>query len=71
MPLVSPQDTLTLTIKIPRELHDLNDEIRDLAKRKGMVFDPTPALIKALEKDIDAARRELQTNTEKHISIPE
>lgn len=53
-------DTLTLNVKVPRELHDKVDDIREMAKAKGHTYDPAPALIKALEKDLAAAFKELQ-----------
>lgn len=60
MALIKKEETLTLTIKIPRKLHDEVDALRDAARKLNASYDPTPRLIKALEKDLAATRREIE-----------
>lgn len=60
MALIKKDDLLTLTIKIPRKLHDEVDAVRDAAKKINAAYDPAPRLIKALEKDLAATRREIE-----------
>lgn len=59
MSLIKKQELLTLTIRIPRELHDEVDAVRDAAKKINATYDPTPRLVKALQKDLAATRREI------------
>jgi predicted nucleic acid-binding Zn-ribbon protein len=60
MALTKKEDTLSLTVKISRELHDEVDKIRGMAKKANAVYDPTPAIEKALRKDIAATKKELE-----------
>ncbi len=60
MPIVKKAETLTLTTKIPRELHDQLDEMRKLAKDNGFDYDPADAIIKALRKDIEVSKGEIK-----------
>lgn len=61
MALIKKEETLTLLIKVPRKLHDEVDAVRAAAKKLNAVYDPTPRLIKALEKDLAAARKEIES----------
>lgn len=52
-------DKLAFSVKISRELHDDLDKMREQAKQKGAVYDPSEAVEKALRKDIAASRKAL------------
>lgn len=60
MPIVKKTETLAISFKVDRKLHDKLDQIRTLAKKNGVEYDPTDALTKALQKDIDSATDELK-----------
>jgi len=60
MPIVKKTEMLAISFKVDRKLHDKLDEIRTLAKKNGVEYDPTEALTKALQKDVDSASDELQ-----------
>lgn len=55
MALVKKEETLSFAVKIPRTLHDELDNLRAQAKAVGGIYDPVPAVIKALRKDMAAA----------------
>ena len=60
MGIVKKTETLTLSLKVPRQLHDEVDQIRALAKKHGVEYDYTDALVKALKKDIDASKSDIE-----------
>lgn len=65
MPVLKRAETLTLTTKVPRELHDQLDDMRKYAKEHGFEYDPADAIIKALRKDIDTSKSEIKEEIQK------
>lgn len=70
MPIVKKTETLALSFKIERKLHDKLDELRALAKKNGVDYDPTGALTKALQRDMDSAHADLKQMTEQEKKKP-
>lgn len=58
--LVKKDDLLSFTVRIPRQLHDELDKIREAAKTVDATYDPAPALIKALRKDITLTQKAIE-----------
>lgn len=59
MALLKAEDFLTITVKVPKELHSKLDDVKAKAKAKGFTYDPTDAIVSAIEKDIKKATKDL------------
>lgn len=58
--LVKKDETLSFSVKIPRDLHDALDKIRADAKSVDALYDPGPAVIRALRKDIASTEKAIR-----------
>ncbi len=58
--LVKKEEVLSFSFKIPRDLHDEIDNIREKAKQVQATYDPTASLVRALKKDIAATLKQLE-----------
>ena len=70
MPIVKKNETLAISFKVDRKLHDKLDEIKQKARKLGVEYDPSEALSKALQKDIDSANNDLKTIATEEKSKP-
>lgn len=70
MPIIKRNDVLVMSFKIPRQLHNRLDQIKSSAKKNNLEYDPTDALIKALEKDLDSAEKDIKSFVDSEAKKP-
>ncbi|WP_395398590.1 hypothetical protein ACHMW6_00210 (plasmid) [Pseudoduganella sp. UC29_106] len=68
MAIREKQSQLSFSVKIPRDLHDKIDEVREAAKKLGVVYDPSGVVARALERDVTSSLKQLESIKQKNSS---